>query len=290
VGQHRHVAAQRIQGAGEVKPTKKKRPEFPKSAVSGRKPGLKRPAVADDRAPKDKWKKATAVYIGGDISLTSISLGGLSTTTDGKLRVGAISRRWTRDVDYFVRLKEAAMAHELVLDLLAELKVLAEMTEISFAIEEAVPIGMLQRSSKGQKQGAAGAWMKQQIQISGAFLGGLVRWGYNDIAEIQSNQWRSMVAHDLGITTHASKWNSDEFLALPDGFHASPKNVGKFRARQWVVQFHPKWDGKWPDIISSKDGQVPRPSTSKAAGIQSDDRYEALAMAEWLRRDVKSRV
>jgi hypothetical protein len=265
-----------------VKPTKKKKsPEIRKRAV----PGIKRPAVADDRSPKDKWKKAEIVWVGGDISMSSISLAGIARTTEGKIRTGAISKRWTKDTDYFVRVGEAAKAHEFVLDLLEELKVMAELKEISFAIEEAVAIGYLQR--------AQSAWVKQQLQISGSFLGGLLRWGYSDIMEIQANQWRSMVAHDLAeklgadFTTHKSKWSTEDFLSLPPGFHAGSKNIGKYRAQQWVQQFHPKWDGHWPDIVKTKDGQVPRPSTSKAAGEQSDDRYEALAMAEWLRRDLR---
>lgn len=249
-------------------PVKKKKP-----------PKIHKPPVSGKKSPGDKWKKAKIVFIGGDISLSSISLGGIALTTDGKVRVGAISRRWTKDVDYFSRLKEAASAHNAVLDVLAELKVMAEMSEIQFAIEEAVAIGYLQR--------AQSAWVKQQLQISGAFLGGLIRWGYNNIEEIQANKWRAMVAHDLGITTHKDKWNSADFLALPPGFHAGAKEVGKYRAQQWVQQFHPKWDGHWPDIVTTKDGQVPRPETSKAAGKQCDDRYEALAMAEWLRRDIK---
>jgi hypothetical protein len=238
-------------------------------------PGIRRSAVSGGR----KWKKAEMVYIGGDISLSSISLGGLARTTDGKLRFGAVSKRWTKDVDYFIRMKESAKAHEFVLDLLAELKVLAEIEQMAFAIEEAVAIGYLQK--------AQSAWVKQQLQISGAFLGGLLRWGYKDIVEIQANKWRAMVANDLGITTHTSKWNSTDVLALPPEFHAAARNVGKYRAQQWVQVFHPKWDGHWPDIVKTKDGQVSRPETSKAAGEQSDDRYEALAMSEWLRRDLK---
>lgn len=254
---------------------KKKRPEIRKKPVSG----VKRPASKPDRDPKDRWKKAEIVWIGGDISLSSISLAGLARTQDGKLRVGAISKRWTKDVDYFVRMKEAAKAHEFVHDLMAELRISAELEQMTFAIEEAVAISYLKKGDS--------SWIKQQLQISGAFIGGLLRWGYNDIVEIQANKWRGLVAADLGITTHASKWNTEDVLKLPSGFHAQPKGIGKFRAQQWVMKFHPKWDGHWPDIVTTKDGQVPRPESSKAAGVQSDDRYEALAMAEWLRREIR---
>lgn len=253
-------------------PVKKKSAKKRKLAVPGKK-----------RAGK-RWTKAEWVCIGGDISMSSISLGGIALTAGGKIRAGAISKRWTKDIDYFIRLKDAARAHDLVDELLAELKTMAGLEQISFGIEEAVPIGMLQRGSKG----GSGSWMKQQLQISGAFLGGLVKYGYQDIVEIQANQWRSMIAHELGITIHPTKWNAETELPLPEEFPpVGVKNVGKYRAQQWVVSFHPKWDKGWPDIISSSDGQVPRPENSLAAGQQSDDRYEALAMAEWLRRELR---
>lgn len=244
-----------------------------------KKPVKKRKVAVSGKKPSDKkWTKVEWVCIGADVSMSSISLAGLARTRDGKLRHGAISKRWLKNTDYFIRLKEAAAAQEFTFDLFAEMKVMAELNEIAFAVEEAVSIGFLQR--------AESAWVKQQLQISGAFLGGLLKWGYSDIYEIQANQWRALVAHDLGITTHTSKWNNTEYLALPPEFHAAPKNVGKYRAQQWVQVFHSKWDGHWPDIVNTKDGQVPR-GNSKAQGVQSDDRYEALAMAEWLRRELK---
>jgi hypothetical protein len=248
-----------------VKPKKKSGSKLRQKSVSGR-----------------KWARAEWVCIGVDVSLSSISLGGIAKTTEKKIRTGAVSLRWSKETDYFQRLKSAAYAHDIVHDLLAEMAVMAEPEQIAFAVEEAVPIGMLQRGTKGKSSGATGAWMKQQIQISGAFLGGLVRYGFPDIIEIQANQWQALVAKDLGITTHGSKWKNPDFLALPEGFHTSSGNTGKYRAQQWIMKFHPKWDGHWPDIVKG----LPR-DTSKAQGDQSDDRYEALAMAEWLRQELK---
>jgi hypothetical protein len=260
-------------------PVKKKRPTFTDRPV----PGVKKKSK-----PKGKgWTKVEWVCIGGDISLSSLSLAGLARTRTGKLRTGAISIRWEKEQDYFERMAALAKAHDFIHDLMAEMKVMAELDEIAIAIEEAVPIGMLQRGTKGKSSGATGAWMKQQIQISGSFIGGLLRWGYRDIYEIQANQWRKVVADDLGITTHASKWNTEDVLKLPSHMNANAKSIGKYRAQQWVEQFHPKWDGHWPDIIASSKGQIARPSTSHAMGIQADDRYESYAIAEWLRRELK---
>jgi hypothetical protein len=236
---------------------------------------------------KDRWRRVEWVCVGIDISLSSISLGGLARTKAGKLRTGAITHRWEKNLDYFERILQVSKAHDFMHDLFAELQVMAELDEIAIAIEEAVPIGMLQRGTRGKQSAAGGAWMKQQLQISGALLGGLIRYGYKDVYEIQANQWRKLVADDLGITTHASKWNTEDVLKLPKDFNPRKDAIGKYRAQQWIREFHPKWDGHWPDIIGSSHGNIQRPESSKAMGLQCADQYETLAMAEWLRREVK---
>ena len=214
-----------------------------------------------------KWSSIEFAACGADVSLSSISLGVIAKTADGKVRTGATSVRWEKGHDYFDRLAVAARAHEIMYDLYADAKIQPDLAQVFIAVEEAVAIGYLQR--------AQSSWVKQQLQISGAFLGGLVRWGYRNVYEIQAHQWQKLVADDLGITTHHTKWNPD-------------KKVGKYRAQQWVEQFHPQWDGHWPDIITdTKRGQIPRPEGRKAQGVQSDDRYEALAMAHWMRNEIK---
>lgn len=199
--------------------------------------------------------------VGIDCSLASVSLGGIS-KTHGKIRAKATAKRWRKDVDYFTRLRDVSKSHDLIHDLLAELRVMPELDQIFIAIEEPVAMGHMQRNQ--------GNSIKQQIEINGALLGGLLRWGFPHIYQIQANQWRKVVADDLGITTHHTKWN--------------PNGEGKFRAKEWVKKFHPKWDGQWDDLIrSSKHGLIPRPEKSIAKAEQSDDRYEALAMAQWAR-------
>lgn len=238
-------------------PVKKKRPNSPKVRVPGE---VKKKSGR-------QYRRVEWVCIGADVSMSSISLGGIALTRDGKIRTGAVTRRWQKNTDYFTRLSDAAKAHDIVHDLFIEMRVQAELDEIHFAVEEAVAIGYLKR--------AQSAWVKQQLQISGAFLGGLVRYGYKDIREIQAQQWQALVAADLGITTHHTKWNPD-------------KKTGKFRAKQWIVKFHAKWDGGWPDLINdAKLGLIARPEGRKAQAVQSDDRYEALAMAAWMREELR---
>lgn len=235
---------------------KKKSPNFTKVAVSG------------DSSKKKPYRTVKWIAVGADVSMSSISLGGIAKTSEGKIRTGAVTTRWPKNTDYFKRMVDAAKAHDIVHELFIEMRIQAEIEEIHFAVEEAVAIGYLQRASNS-------SWAKQQIQISGAFLGGLLRYGYKDIREIQAQQWQALVAADLGITTHHSKWNPT-------------KKEGKFRAREWVEQFHPAWDGRWPDLIAdAKLGLIPKPEGRKQQPKQSDDRYEALAMAWWMRQEMK---
>src|SRR4051812_13890634 len=117
-----------------------------------------------------RWTKAEWVCIGGDISMSSISLGGIAKTIDGKVRVEAHAVRWQKGTDYFDRLKDAANAHDVVDGLMARLKVMVEPENVYFALEEPVSYGHF-------KQGQSNS-IKQQCQISGAFMGGLVKWGY----------------------------------------------------------------------------------------------------------------
>lgn len=240
-----------------VKKKIKATPKFARSAGARKKTGK-----------KGKWSRVKWVAVGADVSLYSISLGGIAMTADGKVRTAkAVKHAWEKDYDYFLRMKEAAKPEYFMFDLFSALKVEPELEQVYVAVEEAVSFGHIQRHASNA--------IKQQIQISGAFIGGLLRYGYKDIYEIQANSWRKLVAEDLGITTHHTKWNPD-------------KKVGKYRAQQWVEKFHPKWDGHWPDMIrSTKRGLITRPENSKAKGEQSDDRYEALAIAWWMRQQLR---
>lgn len=261
------------------KPVKKKKPQdFTKNPVPGK--GLKK---------KTKRVRATSVEyvaIGADVSTYSISLSGLALMKNGDTRHGSISKRWTKEHDYFSRMRDAARAHELVLDLMGGMNLLAELNDVFIAAEEPVSYGHLQRKESKT--------IKQQCQISGSFLGSMLRWGWNQIYEIQANSWRKVIADDLAakhkvdFTIHKSKWNEPSFLAFPKEFHFSPKSAGKYRAAQWLHEIHPDWDGHWPDIISdNKLGMIPRPEGRKAQGVQPDDRYDAFPMAEWMRRELE---
>jgi hypothetical protein len=227
--------------------------------------------------PRELRSRGWAV-LGFDISLSSIAAAGIGYDETLKKFKGPefMYLRWEKDDEYFDRLKEAANAHLLIDALLTELGLVLNMDEIFIAQEEPWPVGMALR-------GGASSFLKQQAEISGAFLGGLVRWGYTNVSQMNSIRWRQVVASDLGITIHHSKWRSPE-LALQ--YNCKPIDSGKFRAKQWALNPGYAFQGgafpneipDWPDIIHSKDGNKPRPEGSVAKAIQPDDRYDALAV------------
>jgi hypothetical protein len=244
----------------------------------------KRPILAKSPVLRKKVRKSAAIdwlAVGFDTSTYSIS-GAAIASSHGKLfGPHTISLRWEKGTDYFARMTAAAKAADLMHDLMGPM-IGAELDQVFIAIEEPVSFGHLQRM---QSQS-----IKQQIQIQGAFMGGLLRWGWQNIYEIQANQWRKIVADDLGITIHKSKYQSEEYLPLPPNYSVLSSAVGKFRSRQWVEEFHSDWDGGWPDLIShNKLGVTAKPETSKAKSFQPDDRYDALAITEWMRREIMRR-
>jgi hypothetical protein len=232
--------------------------------------------------PRELRSRGWAVC-GFDISMSSIA--GAAIGYDATLQkfVGPkfVYVRWEKDDEYFDRLSEASHAELWIGGLVEELGLLLDLKEIFIAQEEPWPVGMAMR-------GGVSSWLKQQAEISGAFLGGAARWGYTNIAQMNSIQWRKTVATDLGITTHHSKWRSPELAAR---YNCAPKDSGKFRSKDWALGY---FDGDdctnedignfteeipdWPDIIHSKDGNKPRPEGSVAKAIQPDDRYDALAV------------
>lgn len=218
--------------------------------------------VAKSKKRKSEKKKAkTWVAIGVDISMSSMC--GAAFAYDGTLRrsVGpsTASIRWTREDDYFARLKAAARPEALIHDLCAGLKVFPELNEVFIAVEEPWPFGM-------QKRGESG-WLKQQAQISGAFIGGLISYGWSQVFEIHNQWWKQIVAEELGITTHYTKYG---------------KGIeGKMRSKEFCQKVYPELPD-WPDLISNKDGLVPRPETSKAKAVQPDDKFDSIPMACWM--------
>lgn len=217
------------------------------------------------------------MVVGFDTSMSSIAGAAIGYDATLKALRGPVfwDNRWQKDDHYYSRIKEAAYSHEFVLDLMHELGLMLGLNEVWIAQEEPWPMG---KAGKGES-----AFLKQQAEISGAFLGGLIRYGYQNVTQLNSIRWRGMIADDLGITTHHSKWRSAE---LAEKYNCTFKDSGKFRSKQWAsnpgyafMGTFPEEIPDWPDIIkSNKLGKVPRPEKSKAKAIQPDDCYDALAI------------
>lgn len=226
--------------------------------------------------PRELRKRGWAV-IGFDTSMSSIAAAGIGyDATLKKLRGPAFAEiRWHGE-HYFDRLKDAARAENIVHEVLAALRLELNLDEVFIAQEEPWPMGIV---GSGQS-----AYLKQQAEISGALLGGLLRYGYREIWQINSMRWRTMVADDLEITTHHSKWRSSK---LAKEYHCRPQDSGKFRTKQWALSspgpgyaFMSAFENEipdWPDLIE-REGKIPRPEGSTALAVQPDDRYDALAI------------
>lgn len=260
-------------------PKKKSKPEFqPKS--SARAKGKKRKLM--EAKPRELRKRGWMVA-GFDTSMSSIAGAAIGYDATLKKLVGPefLYLRWEKGDEYFDRLREAAQGNDLIHQLQHALGLVINTDEIWVAQEEPVPMKLF---GKG-----VSAFVKQQSEISGAFLGGLLRYGYSNIAQINSQKWRSMVAEGITestgelVTTHHSKWRSGK---LAQDFNCKPADSGKFRTKQWALDvmapyFGQQWQTEipdWPDIIESNDGKKPRPEGSKAKAVQPDDRYDALAV------------
>jgi hypothetical protein len=265
-------------------PVKKKRPKIPpKPSVRKKHPKL---AEAKPRI----LRKRGWMIVGFDTSMTSLAGAAIGWDATLKKFKGPVfvERRWTKDDHYFVRLNTAARSHDLVLELQHQLGLELNLEESWIAQEEPWPVGMVGRNTH------ISGYLKQQAEISGAFLGGLVRYGWQNVSQINSMKWRTMIAQDLGITTHHTKWKDPE-LALK--YNCKPADTGKFRAKQWALDhggfkaftlgIFPNEIPDWPDLIQRPSGLGPRPDDSHAKAVQPDDRYDALAVMWWHYTDLE---
>lgn len=248
-----------------------------------KKPVAKKKIPAKNRAkPRVRKKKQPAtrrqtwIACGFDVSMSSVA--GAAVGFDnvlGKVKGPVFTmKRWEKNYNYLDRILDVVKSHVFVLDLIQQLNMTPELDEIFIAQEAPWPLGIIRQGQSAQ--------LKQQAEISGAFLGGLLRYGYRQVWQIQANDWRQLVARDLGITIHHSKWRD----GLAGEYNCKPADAGKFRSKQWATNGLGYANAEavpyWPDIINSKDGKIPRPETSKAKAVQPDDRYDALAIMQWM--------
>lgn len=211
--------------------------------------------------------------VGIDLSPSSIALAGFG--YDGILKKTKgpefVAWRWPSKTHYYDRITDCARAEEFIQTLQGKLISIMPLERIFIAIEEPFPVGMV-KSLQSQA-------LKQQAEISGALLAGLLRYGFTNIFQISNIMWRQIVAEELGITIHHTKWNynANMFKFAPNG-----KGSGKWRAKEYGLKLGLP---DWPDLINSTKGKIPRPETSKAKAVQPDDRYDAYAILAWMKRE-----
>lgn len=229
------------------------------------------------KKPKRKEIQPTWCAVGIDISTYSIAMAAIAWDRVLNRYIGPVTTtvRWTKGDHWYTRMVESNRPEILLHDMFAKLKITPDLHEVFIAVEEPWPPGMEKR---GHSQ-----TLKQQAQISGALMGGLLRWGWTQVYEIHNTWWRSIVAEDLGISI-ASHGNDIERRWNPE-----PKSkIGKYRSQQWANEIHPDWVPEpWPDLITTKDGLIPRPEKSKAKGTQPDDRYDALPIMQWMVNEIE---
>lgn len=275
----------------------KKRPKIHRDAGVRERPVAK--AKAKRKLPKPKALRNHGWMVAGfDTSMSSLAGAAIAYDSLTKNFKGPafVMRRWSKEDGYLERLGMAAASHELVLDLQAELGISMRTDEVFIAQEEPFP-----PHGRFMKGGASG-FLKQQAEISGAFVGGLVRYGFKEFWQMHNTQWRKVIADMLSengrdITTHHSKWKDPALCSI---YNCTPADSGKFRSKQWAFDMFGigpvlsnmgfnKEIPDWPDLIKSKDGHIPRPERSVAKAFQPDDRYDALAMMWALYLDLDDR-
>jgi hypothetical protein len=215
------------------------------------------------KLPAREIVKGSWACIGVDTSMTACSVVAMGWDSVLKRTVGPSHGeiRWMPEDDYFKRLGEAAKGHELLLDCLRDMYV--DLSRVFIAIEEPFPMGMLNKLGKGQS-----GWVKQQCEVAGAFKGSLVRYGFQNIYEINNSQWAKTL-RDEGVPL------------LPPN---RKDEMRKWKVKEWAIRAFGL--PELPDLVKSKSGgKIPRPTEgygANAKAVQPNDIYDAAAVCAWM--------
>lgn len=208
------------------------------------------------RKPAGRPQDRSWGVAGIDLSITSIS--GAMVVYDAlldKLRgPGLFSVRWEKPVHFLDRLAYVVRAQDFMHDLISSVGPMPiDPANIWVGVEEAWPAGIVKR--------AESMWLRQQAQMNGALIGGLVRYGYNRVYEVNASNWRYAVAQEMGV-----KMN---------------KEFTKWVVKEWAIGAYGVEDRV--DLIENRiRGLIPRPDNSKAKAKQPDDIYDACGILAWM--------
>lgn len=244
---------------------KKSRPKISSSPVASSQ--LPPTTVNWDRIKPDKgW-----VCVGIDLSLSGVALAGSSLDKiTGEIKGPEFfSYRWGKGTHYFDRISDCVGSNIFIEEIQTRLGVIIELDDVYIAIEEPWPMGMVRKLQS--------VTLKQSAELQGAFIGGLLKYGYRNVFQINNMAWKGIIAEELEISNSPIGFNYEE---NPYQYAPSGKGSGKWRAKEYGLKLGLP---DWPDIISShKQGKIPRPESSKAKAQQPDDRYDSYAMLKWM--------
>ncbi len=215
-----------------------------------RKSAVKQRAARVRRAAENSW-----AVVGIDASVSSISgcMIAYDALLDQMRGPGIFQVRWTHGDHFLDRLAQAVRAADFIHSLQTAVGPMSIPADnIWIGIEEAWPAGIVRR--------AESQWLRQQAEICGAFRGGLVRYGYTRVYEVNASSWRSAVAHDMDM-----KMNRD---------------FNKWHVKKWAMFSYGVEDR--PDLIQSRKGLIPKPADSKAKAVQPDDIYDACGIMDFM--------
>lgn len=197
-------------------------------------------------------RKPSPIGIGADLSLSSLALSAKmydSTLRELKGPSWAITR-WSKEVSLDEKLRQVAKGHDFIHEIMYELNhgIIPDSEVLFIGVEELPPRAMDARR------------YREQAEIIGAFVGGLLRYGFTNVIRVNIKSWQSLVAADMEV---------------------SLKDLDKWIVKEWARQLHDA--PKWKDLIrNNKQGLIPKPQGSKAMPEQPDDRYDATGIMEWV--------
>jgi hypothetical protein len=239
------------------------------STLRGREKAAQRPGqlTLPESYKSDRVRASKSwAAIGVDTSMTSIAVVGIGYDSVLDKMVGPqhTEVRWLPETDYYKRLSDAAKAHELILDVVHKLWVI-NPANVFIAIEEPFFYGAVKRQQS--------SWLKQQAEVSGAFKGGLARYGYLNIYEINNAQWAKALREE-GVLVYTNRKDPDR----------------KWKVKEWAIQAFGLPD--LPDLVASKSGaKIIRPESgygAKAKPVQPNDIYDAAACCAWMMNEIES--
>lgn len=226
---------------------------------------MARKTVADLRSTSAfKIAQKSWAALGWDTSMTSVAVVGVGFDGITKQLVGPAwaETRWMPEDDYYLRLAQASNAKDLAFDVLQQLWVI-DSARVWMAFEEPWYYGAVKQQQS--------AWLKQQAEVAGAVKGGLAKYGFKQLHEINNQQWKHSLREE-GVPLLAPNRKDPDM---------------KWKVKRWAIEWGMP---DVPDLVKDRSGaKIPRPASgygAKAKPIQPNDIYDAAAICFWMREYV----